>query len=43
MMGYGTYWGMMDGFGLFGGIIWLVVIADLVLAGVWLWKQIMKK
>ena len=40
---YGNGWGMMDGFGLFGGIICLVVLVDLVLAGIWLWKQISKK
>ena len=41
MMGYDG-WGMMGGAGLFGGITWLVVIVDLVLVGVWLWKQIQK-
>ena len=41
MMGYG-YGGMMGGaFGL-GFITWLVVIFDLVLLGIWLWKQIKK-
>lgn len=41
MMGYGGY-GPMAGAGTFGIITWLVVIIDLVLLGVWLWKQINK-
>ncbi|KKW17086.1 MAG: hypothetical protein UY56_C0004G0022 [Parcubacteria group bacterium GW2011_GWA1_50_14] len=41
MMGYGGY-GLMGGAGTFGIITWLVVIIDLVLLGVWLWKQINK-
>jgi uncharacterized membrane protein len=41
MMGYGYgYSGMMGG-GL-GLIIWIVVVVDLVLLGVWLYKQINK-
>lgn len=41
MMGYG-YGGMMGGggFGALGFITWLVVMADLILLGVWLWKKI---
>ncbi|MBI4090715.1 MAG: hypothetical protein HY422_01710 [Candidatus Komeilibacteria bacterium] len=48
MMGYG-YNSMMSGPGgwglvsTFGIIIWIVVIADLILLGMWLWKQINKK
>lgn len=38
-MGYG----MMGGMGFFGIITWLVLIVDLVLVGIWLWKQIGKK
>ena len=38
---YGTY-GMMGGIGAWGGIVWLVVLIDLILVGVWLWKQIRK-
>lgn len=38
MMGYG----MMGGAGFLGVITWLVLIIDLVLVGVWLWKQIKK-
>lgn len=30
---------MMGGAGL-GSLIWLVVLVDLVLVGIWLWKQI---
>jgi uncharacterized membrane protein len=38
--GYGT----MDlGFGILPTIFWLVILADLILLGVWLWKQIQKK
>lgn len=44
MMGYyGGGWGMMNGIGSFGLITWLVVIVDLILAGIWLWQQISKK
>lgn len=39
MYGYGS----MMGFGLLGGLAWLVVLADLILVGVWLWQQISKK
>jgi len=40
MMGWG--W---DGFGMFGWLcafVWLIVTVDLVLLGLWLWKQIKK-
>jgi uncharacterized membrane protein len=41
MMGYGYgYSGMMDGG--FGVIVAVVVIVDLVLLGIWLYKQINK-
>ncbi len=40
MMGYN--WGMMGGAGTFGVITWFVIFVDLVLLGVWLWKQISK-
>ncbi len=44
MMGYGYNWGMMGGGAdIFGLLIWLVVLIDLILVGVWLWKQISKK
>jgi hypothetical protein len=43
MMGYGNNWGMMGEVGFFGLITWLVIIVDLVLVGIWLWKQISKK
>lgn len=36
MPGYGASWS------LFSGLTWLVIFADLVLVGVWLWKQIKK-
>lgn len=41
MMGFNN-WGGMAGVGAFGTITWLVVVVDLVLLGVWLWKQISK-
>ena len=34
---------MMGGMGVFGLITWVVVLADLVLVGIWLWQQISKK
>ena len=40
-MGYSGF-SMMGGAGLFGSITWLVIVGDLVLAGIWLWKQIQK-
>ncbi len=42
MMPYGYYGGMSGGFGLFAFITWVVVIVDLVLLGMWLWKQVKK-
>lgn len=45
MMGY-RYAGMMDGFGgmsILALLTWLVILVDLALVGVWLWKQVMKK
>ncbi len=42
MMGYG-YEGMMGSMGALGLFIWLVVLVDLVLVGIWLWQQISKK
>lgn len=41
-MGFG-YNSMMGGSGALGGLLWLVVLADLILVGVWLWQQITKK
>lgn len=44
MMNWGGGYGMMDGgWGLWSSIFWLVILVDLVLLGVWLWKQIGKK
>lgn len=41
--GYG-YSGMMNsGFGVLITILWLVILADLILLGIWLWIQIQKK
>ncbi len=44
MMGW-SYGGMMSGlgfFGFFGFIFWLVLFIDLILLGIWLWKQLNK-
>lgn len=43
MMGfYGR--NMMDGsFGLIGSIFWIIILIDLILLGIWLFKQIQKK
>jgi len=43
MMGGYSGWGMMGGPGSFGFITWIVVLVDLILVGIWLWKQINKK
>lgn len=50
MMGWGYgYNGMMNGLAGWGVtstfciILWIVVIVDLILLGMWLWKQINKK
>lgn len=37
MMGWG---GALGAFGIFAGIFWLVSLIDLILLGIWLWKQI---
>ncbi|KKT78897.1 MAG: hypothetical protein UW76_C0044G0003 [Parcubacteria group bacterium GW2011_GWF2_44_8b] len=43
MMQYGFgYGGMMGGAGVLVGIVWLFLMIDLVLVGIWLWKQINK-
>lgn len=43
MMNWGWGYGMGGGFGFLGSIFWLVILVDLVLVGVWLWKQISKR
>ena len=30
-------------YGWFAGLLWLVILADLILFGVWLWRQIRKQ
>lgn len=46
MMGY-SGWDMMGGgwgtFGFFGSLTWIVILVDLVLLGVWLWKKVSSK
>ena len=37
------YGSMMGGFGLLGGLLWLVILVDLILVGIWLWQHISKK
>lgn len=41
----GSDWGhnMAGGYGLIGALMWLILLIDLVLLGIWLWKQIAKK
>lgn len=44
-MGYGTWGGspmMGSGFGIIALLFWLVMFVDLILVGMWLWKQINK-
>jgi len=43
MMNWGGGYGMMGGVGFWGTIFWVVILVDLILVGVWLWKQISKK
>ncbi|CAN5132397.1 hypothetical protein BH11PAT1_BH11PAT1_8050 [soil metagenome] len=44
MMGYGNFGNMMGGgFGFLGLIFWIVILVDLILLGMWLWKQLQKK
>lgn len=38
-----AYGGMMGSTSLIGGLLWTVLLIDLILLGVWLWKQIGKK
>ena len=38
MMGYG-----MGGAGLLGTLFAIIVLADLILVGIWLWQHIQKK
>ncbi len=41
-MNYG-YGGMMGEVGVFGLITWIVILIDLVLLGIFLWKKISNK
>lgn len=43
MMGYGGSWGMMGGIGVYSTLIWVVILIDLILLGIWLWQRISKK
>lgn len=38
-------WGhdMMSGYGFSGNLLWIIILVDLVLLGIWLFKQIQKK
>ena len=42
MMGYG-FNTMMGGYGLIGSLFYIVILADAILLGIWLWNQIQKK
>jgi len=37
------YQNMMGGFGVIASIFWIVILVDLILLGLWLWKQLQKK
>ena len=41
----GSNWGhdMMGGYGFTGALLWVLILIDLALLGIWLWKQIQKK
>lgn len=41
----GSTWShdVMGGYSFLCALFWLVVLADLILLGIWLWKQISKK
>ncbi len=47
MMNYGMWgsglWGLLGGMSTIAFLTWLILFIDLVLLGVWLWKQIDKK
>jgi hypothetical protein len=44
MIGYGNAgWGMMGGAGIFGPLVGIVVLVDLILLGIWLWQKVSKK
>lgn len=45
MMGWNYGNGMMnwEGFGILGSLFWIIILFDLILLGIWLWKQIQKK
>jgi len=43
MMGWGDGSMMNWGFGFLGSLFWIIILIDLILLGVWLWKQIEKK
>ncbi len=41
----GSNWGhdMMGGYGFTGALLWVIILIDLLLLGIWLFKQIQKK
>jgi len=46
MINYGSWggYGMQDsGFGFLTTVFWIVILVDLILLGIWLWKQVSKK
>lgn len=43
MMDYGGIMNVAWGFGFLGLIFWIVLLVDLILLGIWLWKQLQKK
>ncbi len=43
MWGYGSNFSGFSGFGFFWILTWAVLFIDMILLGVWLWKQVRKK
>lgn len=42
MMGW-NYGNMTGGYGIFPSLFGIILLVDLILLGIWLWKQINKK
>lgn len=43
MMGWNYAVQANSGYWLLGSFIWIIILIDLILLGLWLWKQIQKK
>lgn len=45
-MRFGDYGGMMGNWGwvgFWGQLLWIILLIDLILLGIWLWKKIQEK